>query len=222
MLNKKRKFDYARGSQTFSGHVPFQHFDRWACNSVEQIGDFWNPNLAQNFLSVIRSDPNPVDLSKYLIQSGLYPKKTLIKHTTEVINAVWISISDLVEFFSKSSQIRIRFWSAESGWIAIRRPDHVQHWRVLLKQCFSNFLFHRSPYTLDTSFAPPKADKAHTVTQGSKFKEFYMKVLNNWTKLLNSWTRQLYYDANITFRIVVKIIHTVARHTDDPESKFNG
>jgi len=25
------------------------------------------------------------------------------------------------------------------------------------------------------------------------------------------------YDANITFRILVKIIHTVAGHTDDPE-----
>jgi len=32
---------------------------------------------SKNFLSVIRSDPNSVDLSKYLIQSGLYPKKTL-------------------------------------------------------------------------------------------------------------------------------------------------
>ena len=45
-----------------------------------------------------------------------------------MINAVWISISDPVEFFSKSSPIRIRFWSAESGWIAIRRPNHVHHW----------------------------------------------------------------------------------------------
>ena len=38
-------------------------------------------------------------LPKYLIQSSLYPKKTLIKHLTAVINEVWISISDLVEFF---------------------------------------------------------------------------------------------------------------------------
>jgi len=29
--------------------------------------------------------------------------------------------------FSKSSHIRIRFWSAESGWIPIRKPHHVQH-----------------------------------------------------------------------------------------------
>jgi len=43
--------------------------------SVELIGDFWNPNPVQNILSVTRSDPNPVDLSKYLIQSGLHPKK---------------------------------------------------------------------------------------------------------------------------------------------------
>jgi len=55
-------------------------------------------------------------------------------------------------------------------------------------------------------------------TQGSKFKEFYlMEVLNNSTKLLNSLTKQLYYDANIMFRILVKIIHTAAGHTDDPE-----
>jgi len=45
------------------------------CTSVEQNGEFWNLNPVQNFLSVIRSDPNLVDLSKYLIQSGLYPKK---------------------------------------------------------------------------------------------------------------------------------------------------
>ena len=77
--------------------------------SVEQIGDFFNPNPVQNFLSVIPSDPNPVDLLKYLIQSGLYPKKTLIKYFTAVINAVWISISDPVKIFSKSSPTRIRF-----------------------------------------------------------------------------------------------------------------
>ena len=94
--------------------------------SVDQIGDFCNPNPIQNFYWVIRSDPNPVYLSKYLIQSGLYPKNPLIKHYTEVINAVWISIYDPVEFFSKSSPIRIRFWIAQSGWIAIREKDHVQ------------------------------------------------------------------------------------------------
>jgi len=33
---------------------------------------------------------------------------------------------------------------------------------------------------------------------------------------LDSWTKQLYYDANITFRILVKKIHTVAGDTDDP------
>ena len=45
------------------------------CVSVEQIGGFCNPNPVQNFHWVIRSDPNPVDLSKYLVQSGLHPKK---------------------------------------------------------------------------------------------------------------------------------------------------
>ena len=39
-------------------------------------------------------------------------------------------------------------------------------------------------------------------TQGSKFKEIYLK------QVWNSWTKQLYYDANITFRILVKMIHT--------------
>jgi len=34
------------------------------------------------------------------------------------------------------------------------------------------FLFHRPLFTLDTSFLPPKPDKQ---TQGSKFKEFYLK-----------------------------------------------
>jgi len=43
----------------------------YMCSSVEQIGDFCNPNPVQNFRLEIRSDPNPLDLSKYLIQSGL-------------------------------------------------------------------------------------------------------------------------------------------------------
>jgi len=43
--------------------------------TVEQIGDFWDPNPVKIFFSIIRSDPNPVGLSKYLIQCGLYPKK---------------------------------------------------------------------------------------------------------------------------------------------------
>jgi len=46
-----------------------------AC-SVEQIEYSCNPNPVQNFHSVIRSDPNPVDLSKYLIPSGLHKKNT--------------------------------------------------------------------------------------------------------------------------------------------------
>jgi len=33
---------------------------------------------------------------------------------------------------------------------------------------------------------------------------------------LNICTKQLYYVANITFRILVKIIHTAAGHVDDP------
>jgi len=49
-------------------------------------------------------------------------EKTLIKNWTALINPVWMSISDPVEFFSKSSPNRVRFWIAESGWIAIRTP----------------------------------------------------------------------------------------------------
>ena len=56
-----------------------------AC-SVEQIEYSCNPNPVQNFHSVIRSDPNPVDLSKYLIQSGLHKKTTLIKHLIKQAN----------------------------------------------------------------------------------------------------------------------------------------
>ena len=67
--------------------------------SVEQIGDFCNPNPARNFHWVFRSDLHPVDLSEYLIQSDYVRKKILIKHFTALINAVWISISDPVEFF---------------------------------------------------------------------------------------------------------------------------
>jgi len=44
-------------------------------NSVEWIGDFCDPNLVQYFHCVIQSDSNPVVISKYLIQSGLYPEK---------------------------------------------------------------------------------------------------------------------------------------------------
>ena len=44
-----------------------------------------------------------------------------------------------------------------------------------------------------------------------------MEVLNNCTKLLNSLTKQLHHDANIMFRILVKIIHTVAGHRQSGE-----
>jgi len=55
---------------------------------------------------------------------------------------------------------------------------------ILLDQCFSNFLFHRPFFTLDTSFSPPSLIKQ---TQGSRFKEFYLEtVLNSWTKPLKA------------------------------------
>ena len=56
----------------------------WGCSfnvlraSVERIGDFCDPNPVQYCHYVIRSNPNPVVglLSKYLIQSCLYPKNS--------------------------------------------------------------------------------------------------------------------------------------------------
>ena len=69
-------------------------------------------------------------------------------------------------------------------------------------------------------FRPPILIKQ---IQGSKVKELYLKeVLNSLAKPLNSLNEQLYYDANIRFRILMRIIHTVAWRTDDPEQKFNG
>jgi len=99
--------------------------------------------LIQYFYYVVQSDPNPIVLSKYLIRSGLCPKKTLIKHLTALINAVWMSRSDPVEYFSKSSAVRIRSWIAKSGWIAIWKPDHVQRWCItkMLEQRFPTFLW---------------------------------------------------------------------------------
>ena len=114
-----------------SEEIKFGNYFFDVCCSVERIEEICNPNPVPNFQCVIRSDPiryyclniwsNPVDIWK----------KPLIKHLTAVINTVWISVSDPVEFFSKSNPIRVRLWIAESGWIAIRKPDHVQHWCVV-------------------------------------------------------------------------------------------
>ena len=77
---------------------------------------------------------------------------------------------------------------------------------------FLKLFYSFSPLT--RRFRPPSLIKQ---TQGSKYKEFYLKhVWNSWTMPLDSWTKQLYYDINITFRILVKIIHTVAGDTDVP------
>ena len=78
---------------------------------------FCIPNPVQYSYCVIQSDPNPAVLSKYLTRSGLYQKKTLIKHFIAVINAVWISISDPVEFFKNPV-----------------RPDAVLNWRIWLER----------------------------------------------------------------------------------------
>jgi len=87
---------------------------------------------------------------------------------------------------------------------------------VYLQNTVSQTFYSIVSLTLSTRRLRPPSLIKHT--QGSKFNEFYlMEVLNSWKKLSNSLTKQLYYDANITFRILVKIIHTVAGHTDDPK-----
>jgi len=66
----------ATGGPNMKWGGPDFKWGNWApLASVERIGDFCDPNPAQYFQCVIQSDPNPVALSKYLIQSGLYPKK---------------------------------------------------------------------------------------------------------------------------------------------------
>ena len=74
-------------------------------SGVEQIGDFFNPNPVKNFLSVIWSDSSPVDLSKYLIQSGSHSEKT-----------IWLSI--LLQWsmqFGYPYLIRLRFFKIQSN-----------------------------------------------------------------------------------------------------------
>jgi len=46
--------------------------------SVEPIEDFCDPNPVQYFQCVIQSNTSPVTLSKYFIQTGLYPENPLI------------------------------------------------------------------------------------------------------------------------------------------------
>jgi len=74
-----------------------------------------------------------------------------------------------------------------------------------IRPVFLQLFYSIAPFSLSKRrFRPPSLLKQ---TQGSKFKEFYLKkVLNSWTKPLKSWTKQLYYDASITFKILVKTI----------------
>ena len=81
--------------------------------SVEQIGDFCNP--VQNFYWVIQSYPNSVDLSKYLIQDVLSPKKTL-----------WLSILQWWMQFGYPYLIRLTFFEIHSD------PDPVLNCRIRL------------------------------------------------------------------------------------------
>jgi len=91
----------------------FSNFNK--STSVEHIGDFCNPNPVQNIHGVIRSDPNPVDVSKDSIQSGLYPKK------------LWLSI--LLQWsmqFGYPYLIRLSFFEIQS------EPDPVLNRRIWL------------------------------------------------------------------------------------------
>jgi len=78
--------------------------------SVERIGNFYNP-LIQSNIFIVQSGPILIRYHCPNIWSNpaYYPKTPLIKHLTAVIYAIWISITDPVEIFSKSNPIRVRW-----------------------------------------------------------------------------------------------------------------
>jgi len=82
------KQDWVRSQKNQSPNASTIRFAGWISGRVERIEVFCDPNPDQYFHCVIQYDPNSVALSKYLIQSGLYLKQTLIKHSTAVFNAV--------------------------------------------------------------------------------------------------------------------------------------
>ena len=95
----------------------------WGCIIVLNRSEIFAIPI-QYFNCVIQSDPNPVVLYKYLIQSSWYPKEPVIKHLTAVINADWIFISDPVEFFRNPVQSGS---GSELQNPVGSRPQHVQH-----------------------------------------------------------------------------------------------
>ena len=109
----------------------------WIQRSVEQIGDFCNPNPVQNFHWVIRSNPNPVDLSNYLIQSGLYLKN------------LWLSI--MLQWstqFGYPYLLRLSFFEIQSNPVlncnirlqVMKYKDEVGHvQKKILKKQLSGF-----------------------------------------------------------------------------------
>ena len=92
--------------------------------SVERIGNFYNP-LIQSNIFIVQSGPILIRYHCPNIWSNpaYYPKTPLIKHLTAVIYAIWISITDPVEIFSKSNPGPVKN-PVGSIW----KPDHVQHW----------------------------------------------------------------------------------------------
>ena len=119
--------------------------------------------------------------------------------------------------------IKLGFWGILGGCTGCSLVKYAFFVYFVIKRIFDRaprpvflkLFYSFAPFLPSTRrFRPPSLIKQ---TQGSKYKEFYLKhVWNSWTMPLDSWTKQLYYDANITFRILVKIIHTVAGDTDDP------
>jgi len=57
--------------------------------NIMRVFQCWTDQRFLRSYYVIKSDPNPVILSKYLIRSSSYPKITLIKDLNAVINLVW-------------------------------------------------------------------------------------------------------------------------------------
>jgi len=74
----------------------------------------------------------------------------------------------------------------------------------MLHQWFSNGFIPSPPFHCRHVVFAAMPDKANTNQYILRI--FLKKVINGWTKPLKSWTKQLYYDTNIAFRILVKII----------------
>jgi len=110
-----------------------------------------------------------------------------------------------VEFRSKSSPIWIWFWIAESGWIAIHKPDHVQHFcPAIVNNHFIIILIILDFYSgLVVGITDPRAQKmvSHTAalitelvfalenTLSSPQLYRYSQERNKWLAIQQRWPR---------------------------------